>query len=90
MKLRMRHTVPVVLVAVALGASSTLLVASTGSAGGGKDTKPPREAISDCKPAPARCGSEDNDLVIAAATEAARRMIELETTGTTTVTNPVP
>jgi hypothetical protein len=88
MKLRMRHTVPVVLVAVALGASSTLLVASTGS--GGKDTKPPREAISDCKPAPARCGSEDNDLVIAAATEAARRMLELETTGTTTVTNPVP
>ena len=88
MKLRMRHTVPVVIVTVALGASSGLLLATTGS--GARDTKPPGEAISDCKPAPARCGSEDNDLVIAAATEAARRMLELETTGTTTVTNPAP
>ena len=88
MKVRMRHTVPVVIVAVALGTSSALLAASTG--GGAKDTEPPREAISDCKPAPARCGSEDNDLVIAAANEAGRRMLELETTGSTTVSNPAP
>ena len=88
MKLRMRNTVPVVIVTVALGASSGLLLASTGSAA--KDTKPPGEAISTCKPPPARCGSEDSDLMIVAATEAARRMHELETTGSTTVINPAP
>jgi hypothetical protein len=88
MQLRIRHTVPALVVAVALGASATLLVASAG--GGAGDAKRPRVAVSDCKPAPARCGSEESDLVIAAASEAARRMHEMETTGTTTVTNPAP
>jgi hypothetical protein len=88
MKVRMKHTVPVVIVAVALGTSGALLGASTG--GGAKDLRPPREAVSDCEPPPARCGSEESDLLIVAATEAARRMVELQTTGTTTVTNPVP
>jgi hypothetical protein len=88
MTLRIPHAVPAVVVAVALGASTTLLVVST--SGGAGNAKPPAEATSTCKPAPARCGSEDNDLVIAAANEAARRMHELETTGSTTVTNPAP
>jgi hypothetical protein len=88
MKLRKRYAVPVVIVTVVLGASSALLAASTG--GGAKDAGAPREAVSDCKPAPARCGSEESDLLIVAADEAARRMIELQTTGTTTVTTPVP
>jgi hypothetical protein len=74
MKLRIRQTAPVVIVAIALGAASTLLVASTG--GDATDVKRPRAAVSDCKPAPARCGSEESDLVIAAANEAGRRMLE--------------
>ena len=88
MKLPVRHTVPVAIVAVVIGASSTLLVASTGNEA--KDARPPREVISTCAAPPARCGSEESDLVIAAANEAARRMLELETTGSTTVTNPGP
>ena len=63
MNLRMRHTAPAVIVAVALGAASTLLVASTG--GSAADAKPSLAAVSNCKPVPARCGSEDNDLTIA-------------------------
>ena len=88
MKLRMRHAVPVVIVAVALGSGSALVAASTEDAP--KDAGQPREAVSTCQPPPARCGSEDSDLLIVAATEAARRMLELQTTGTTTVTNPAP
>jgi hypothetical protein len=83
MKPLLRHTFPVVIVAVSLGAGGAVLLASTGS--DAKGAGPPREAISDCKPAPARCGSEDNDLVIAAANEAARRQLEFETTGSTAV-----
>jgi hypothetical protein len=84
----MRHAVPVVIVALALGTGSTLLVASTD--GAAKDPRPSGRLVSDCKPPPARCGSEESDLVIVTANEAARRMLELETTGTTTVTYPAP
>ncbi len=89
MNLHMRRSVPAVAVAVALGASSLLLVASTG--GGSSPAKPPPEPTPACKPPPASCGSESLDeLVIHAANEAARRALELQTTGTTTVTNPAP
>ena len=81
MKLRVRHTLPVMIVAVSLVGGSTFLLAATGN--GEKDAGPPPVAVSDCPPAPARCGSEDNDLVIAAANEAARRMLELPTTDVT-------
>ena len=81
MKLRLRQTLPVMIVAVSLGGGSTLLLAGTGN--GAKDAGPARDAVSDCEPAPARCGSEESDLVIAAANEAARRMLELQTTDTT-------
>ena len=88
MRFRMRYLTPATVVVVALGAGSALLATNAG--GGATDDKPSLVTVSDCKPAPARCGSEDNDLVIAAAAEAARRMHEMETTGTTTVTNPEP
>ena len=65
MKLRIRHTAPVVIVAVALGAGSALLATSAG--GSATDVKPPLEAVSDCKPVPARCGSAESDLTIVAA-----------------------
>ena len=81
MKLRLRHTLPVMIVAVSLGSGSTMLLAGTGN--DEKDAEPARVAVSDCNPAPARCGSEENDLVIAAANEAARRMQELQTTDIT-------
>ena len=89
MRLRLRHAVPVVIAALALGAGSTLLAASTD--GGAKDPTPSRSAVSDCSPPPDPCGSDSLDAtVIAAANEAARRMIELQTTGSTTLINPVP
>ena len=79
MKLRMRHTAPVVIVAFALCASTTLLVAS--ASGGAKDAKPSLAAVSDCEPVPARCGSEASDLEIVAASEAARHMLETAAMG---------
>jgi hypothetical protein len=88
MKSRIRNVVPATVVVGALGLSGTLLITNQG--GGATDTKQARVAVSDCKPAPAPCGSEESDLVIAAAHEAARRMHESETTGTTTVINPAP
>ena len=88
MKPRMRNVAPAQIVAAALGLSGTLLITNQG--GGATDTKRPPAAVSDCKPAPAPCGSEESDLVIAAAHEAARRMHEMETTGTTTAINPAP
>jgi len=84
----MRYVAPAAVVAVALGAGSALLATNAG--GGATDEKPSLVTVSDCKPAPARCGSEEYDLAIAAAAEAARRMHEMETTGTTTVTYPAP
>ena len=55
------------------------------------NAKPPRHTVATfCQPPPARCGSEENDLVMVWANEAARRAIELWTTGTTTLTNPAP
>jgi hypothetical protein len=86
MKVRMRYVLTTLIVVVALGAV-TIVVSITG--GGAQDTGTPHPRASACEPAPARCGSEDNDLVIAAATEAARRELELATTGTTTVTYSV-
>jgi hypothetical protein len=88
MNQRTRPIVPAVVVAVALGLGSTLLVLSSG---GASPAKPAREPAAACKPAPASCGRESLDgLAIAAANEAARRMVELRTTGTTTVTSPTP
>jgi len=92
MNQRIRRTVPALAVAIALGASSLLFVAATGHGsapvrGPGATTTPPPA----CQPPPASCGSESIDeFVIHAANEAARRMIEQQTTGTTTVTNPAP
>ena len=66
----MRYVLSTLIVAAALGAA-TLLGSISG--GGTQDTGTANATASACKPAPARCGSGDNDLVIAAATEAARQ-----------------
>jgi hypothetical protein len=95
---RIQRSVSVVAVAAALGVSGTLFVAATSGGSASEQAPPdartkaetPRDAVSDCKPAPARCGSEESDLLIAAANEAGRRMLELETTGSTTAANPAP
>jgi hypothetical protein len=78
----MRYVLTTLIVVVALGAV-TLVASITGV--GAQDTGTTHARASACEPAPARCGSEDNDLVIAAATEAAQRGLELATTGTTAV-----
>ena len=88
MKRRRHQMVAILTVVVVVGAGSSLLVSSTG--GGANDAGRPRDAISTCDPPPARCGSEDNDLLMVLANEAARRALEGDTTATTTVTNVAP
>jgi hypothetical protein len=87
---RIRRLIPATVLATALGASGLLLVAAVRPA-----PAPPRRtpvtAAPACLPAPAPCGNDSLDeLAIHAANEAARRMIELRTTGTTDVTYPSP
>ena len=84
MKRRLRRMVPGLLVAVALGASGTLLVTSVG--GGARDARRPHDETSKHELPAAACTFEDNGFAIGA--EIARRRIELWTTGSTTLFTP--
>lgn len=84
MNRRMQRMVPGLLVAVAVGASGTLLVTSAG--GGATDAGRPHDETSTHESPAAACTYEDNGFAIGA--EIARRRVELWTTGSTTVTAP--
>jgi hypothetical protein len=91
MNQRLRRVTSTIVVATALGASSVLLVTAA-TEGGSTPSQTPSQTsattVPACLPAPAPCGSDSLDeLAIHAANEAARRMIEQQTTGTT---NPAP
>jgi hypothetical protein len=86
---RIHRLVPALAAIGAVGAGSLLLVVSTSQASP-PQTRRHLTAASTCPPAPAACGTNNIDeFVIHALNEAARRALELQTTGTTTA-NPTP
>ena len=76
----------------ALGVTAVLDGSTSGESppGMGANTSERHHIVPTCDPPPARCGTEDNDLLMVWADEAARRAIELSTTGTTTIPNSLP
>jgi hypothetical protein len=91
MNQHLRRVTSTIVVATALTASGVLLVAAA-TEGGSTSSRTPAQTRATtapaCLPAPAPCGSDSLDeLAIHAANEAARRMLEQQTTGTTSVTN---
>jgi len=94
MNQRIRMVTATGVVASALAASGLLFLVAATDSGSTPSQAPSQTSATTapaCLPAPAPCGNDSLDeLVMHAANEAARRMMEQQTTGTTSTPNPTP